>query len=219
MSQRIGILGGTFNPIHNGHLTVAEEVRSRLKLDLVLFIPSFLPPHKAEGELPSAEQRQDMVRLAITGSPHFRMSDIEVRRGGRSYTIDTIEELRAAYPGAELFFITGLDSFLELRTWKDWKRLLMICSFAVLSRRGVRFRDAVDAGILDIAAGDLEQLDTGARDQVVAGTEAVRVHFLRIPFVDISSTDIRSRVRSGRSIKYLLPDTVERYIIDHRLYA
>lgn len=219
MSQRIGILGGTFNPVHNGHLTVAEEVRNRLKLDLVLFIPSFLPPHKAEGEMPSAEQRQEMVRLAITGHPHFRLSDIEVRRGGRSYTIDTIEELRAIYPGAELFFITGIDSFLELRTWKDWKKLLTLCSFAVLSRRGGRFRDAGKAGILDVLPGDLEQLDAGACDQVTAGAGPVRVHFLRIPCVDISSTDIRSRIRSGRSIKYLLPDAVEHYIIDHRLYA
>ncbi|MBS1128005.1 MAG: nadD, partial [Nitrospirae bacterium] len=141
MTQRLGILGGTFNPIHLGHLAAAEEVRDRLKFEKVMFIPSFLPPHKSEEDMPSAVQRQEMVRLAIKGNPHFTVSDMEIKRGGRSYTIDTIEALRQAHTGPDLYFITGLDSFLEIRTWKEWQRLMELCSFVVLSREGCRFRD------------------------------------------------------------------------------
>ena len=147
LTQRLGILGGTFNPIHLGHLAAAEEVRDRLKLEKVIFIPSFLPPHKIEEDMPSAVQRQEMVRLAIKGNPHFTVSDMEIRRGGRSYTIDTIEALRQAHIGADLYFITGLDSFLEIGTWKEWQRLMALCSFVVLSREGYRFRDIATAWI------------------------------------------------------------------------
>ena len=218
MTQRIGILGGTFNPIHLGHLAAAEEVRDRLKLDIVLFIPAFLPPHKSESGMPSAAQRQEMVILAVKGNPHFQVSDIEIRRGGRSYTIDTIEELRRSYPGAELVFITGLDTFLDIRTWKEWERLLTICAFAVLSRQGFRFRDLAPFGFLQVPSGDLERLDAGETTGIAAGRGAVRIALERIPLYDISSTDIRSRVRSGRSVKYHLPEAVEGYIIEHKLY-
>jgi nicotinate-nucleotide adenylyltransferase len=134
LTQRLGILGGTFNPIHLGHLAAAEEVCDRLKLEKIIFIPSFLPPHKIDDDIPSAVQRQEMVRLAIKGNSHFAESDMEIRRGGRSFTIDTIEALRQTHPGSELYFLTGLDSFLEIRTWKEWDRLLTLCSFVVLSR-------------------------------------------------------------------------------------
>ena len=219
MTQRIGILGGTFNPIHLGHLAAAEEVRDRLKLDIVLLIPAFLPPHKSESGMPSAAQRQEMVILAVKGNPHFQVSDIEIRRGGRSYTIDTIEELRRSYPCAELVFITGLDTFLDIRTWKEWERLLTICAFAVLSRQGFRFRDLAPFGFLQVPPGDLERLDAGETTGIAAGRGAVRIALERIPLYDISSTDIRSRVRSGRSVKYHLPEAVEGYIIEHKLYV
>ncbi len=126
MSSRIGILGGTFNPIHYGHLAAAEEVRDRLKLDRILFIPSAIPPHKHEEDVPAAEHRMEMVRLALEGNSCFEPSDLEIRRGGRSYTIDTIETLIQSYPDAALFFITGLDSFLEIQTWNRWDRLVTL---------------------------------------------------------------------------------------------
>lgn len=217
--QRVGILGGTFNPIHLGHLAAAEEVCGRLSLDMVLFIPSFLPPHKSESGMPSAIQRQEMVRLAITGNPRFRMSDIEIRRGGRSYTVDTIEELRRSHRGADFSFITGLDSFLEIRTWKDWERLLTLCSFVVLSREGCRFRDLAGLGFLQIPLEELERLDEHQILSVATRSGDMRVSLERIPLYDISSTDIRERVRSGRSVKYHLPEAVERYIIENKLYA
>jgi len=216
--QKIGVLGGTFNPVHYGHLAAAEEVRDRLKLDRVLFVPAFLPPHKDE-ELPSAVQRLEMVRLAVAGNAHYAVSDIEIKRGGRSYTIDTITELQMKYPGAELYFLLGIDSFLEIRTWREWERLLTLCSFVILSREGYRFGDLAGIGIIDIPAAELTALDERRRDEVrvVHGDKSVMLE--RIPYYEISSTDVRRRVRQRRSIKYCLPDPVEHYIIDNQLYA
>lgn len=219
MAQRLGILGGTFNPVHNGHLAAAEEVRDRMKLEKVIFIPSFLPPHKNEEDMPSALQRQEMIRLAIKGNIHFTVSDIEIRRGGRSYTIDTVEALRQAHMGADLYFITGLDSFLEIGTWKEWERLLTLCTFVVLSRDGYRFRDISKLEFLNAPENDLSALDGREKEQTVIRTGNMRIHLERIPFYDISSTDIRTRVRGGRSIKYHLPEAVEHYIIENKLYA
>ena len=212
-------MGGTFNPIHLGHLAAAEEIRDRLRLEKVIFIPSFLPPHKQEEDIPSALQRQEMVRLAIKGNACFTVSDIEIRRGGKSYTIDTIDTLLQSHAGAELFFITGLDSFLEIRTWKDWDRLLTRCAFVILSRQGYRFSDLSSLDILQASPQELAELDGGKRDRAVLRHGAFRVHLELIPFYDISSTDIRKRVREGRSIKYHLPEAVEHYIIENKLYA
>ena len=218
MSKRIGILGGTFNPIHLGHLAAAEEVVDRLGLDQVLFIPSFLPPHKQE-DMPSAEERQEMVRLAIAGNPRFALSDIEIMRGGRSYTIDTIDALRRANRDAELCFITGIDSFLEIRTWKDWQRLLTLCTFVVLSREGARFRQLSPLQLAPLAERDLRALDERTLRELTVRTPEASLVLVTIPRYEISSTDIRDRIRTGRSIKYLLPDAVEAYIIGKKFYA
>lgn len=219
MTQKIGVLGGTFNPIHYGHLAAAEEIRDRLKLDRVLFIPVYLPPHKQEEGMPSAVQRLEMVRLATAGNTHFKVSDIEVKRKGLSYTIDTIEALRAADPGANLFFITGLDSFIDIRTWKEWERLLTLCSFVVLSRPGYRFKDLSKIGFMKEAKRELDALDRRAETQTVLESGGVKVFLELVPFYDISSTDIRARIKDARTIKYHLPETVENYIIENKLYA
>jgi len=219
LTQRLGILGGTFNPIHLGHLAAAEEVRDRLMFEKIMFIPSFLPPHKSEEDMPSAVQRQEMVRLAIKGNPRFTVSDMEIRRGGRSYTIDTVEALRQSHIDADLYFITGLDSFLEIRTWKEWQRLMALCSFVVLSREGCRFRDIAKLAFLNAPEIDLAALDEREKEQAVIRTGDIRIHLERVPFFDISSTDIRARIRAGRSIKYHLPEAVEHYIIENKLYA
>ncbi len=219
MSKRIGILGGTFNPIHLGHLAAAEEIGDRLQLDQVLFVPSFLPPHKQEEDLPSAVQRQEMVRLAIAGNPRFVLSDIEINRGGRSYTIDTVDELRRLHRDAELHFITGIDSFLEIRTWKHWQRLLTLCTFVVLSREGTRFRELAALHLVPVPEVDLDTLDERAKRQISVRTPDASLVLVTIPRYEISSTDIRERVRKGRSIKYLLPDAVEAYIIENKFYA
>ena len=218
MTQRLGILGGTFNPIHYGHLAAAEVVLERLSLDKVLFIPSFLPPHKQE-EMPSAVQRLEMVRVATAGNPRFRVSDIEVRRGGRSYTVDTITSLRAEHPETDFFFITGLDSFLEIQTWNDWGKLLDLCAFVVLSRPGYRFRDLLKIDFLHDAKEELGALDSNELHQAVLRRGGRLIYLENIPLYDISSTDIRKRVREGRTHKYLLPEAVEHYIITNKLYA
>ncbi len=219
MTQRLGILGGTFNPIHYGHLAAAEEVRDRLKLDRVLFIPSFLPPHKQEEDMPSAVQRLEMVRLAISGNKNFKISDIEVKRGGKSYTIDTVEALLTLYPGTELYFITGLDSFLDIQTWKGWERLLTLCSFVALSRPGYSFTDLAKIVFLKESALGLAALDRQETAQIAVKSDQKRVYLERISLYDISSTDIRTRIRQARTIKYHLPEAVEHYIIENKLYA
>jgi nicotinate-nucleotide adenylyltransferase len=219
LSQKLGILGGTFNPIHYGHLAAAEEVRIRLHLDKVLFIPSLIPPHKQEEAVPSAVHRMEMVRLATAGNPAFEPSDIEIKRGGRSYTIDTIEALRLAYPATELYFITGLDSFLEIQTWNHWEKLLSLCSFVVISRPGYRFKDILKIDFMRPAAAEITDLESGEGMHAVVRSGAFTIFLEMIPLYDISSTDIRGRLREGKSIKYLLPDAVEIYIINNKLYV
>ena len=219
MVNRIGILGGTFNPIHNGHLAAAKEVRNRLSLERVLFIPSYVPPHKKEEVMPSAVQRFDMVRLAIAGNVSFQPSDVEIKRGGKSYTIDTIGELHKAYPGTELYFITGLDSFIEIQTWHRWKTLIDLCHFVVISRNGHHFADLHKIDFMMGTEETLDSLDRGdlAHAEVPCGASFICLE--NIPLFDISSTDIRQRVKHGVSIKYLLPDGVENYIITNKLYV
>jgi len=219
VSQKLGILGGTFNPIHYGHLAAAEEVRVRLHLDRVLFIPSFIPPHKQEEDVPSAAHRLEMVRLATAGNVSFEPSDSEIKRGGRSYTIDTIEALRQAYPAGELYFITGADSFLDIQAWKHWERLLTSCTFVVLSRPGYRFSDLLKINFMRPAEKQFTKLDQGELTEAVVRSGAFTVYLEMIPLYDISSTDIRKRVKEGRSIKYLLPEAVETYIIKNKLYG
>ena len=219
MSQKLGILGGTFNPIHYGHLAAAEEVRARLKLDRILFIPSFLPPHKSEEDVPSALHRMEMIRLATSGNPHFEPSDIEIKRGGTSYTIDTIEALRQSSPGTELFFITGLDTFLEIKTWHAWEKLLRFCCFVVLSRPGYSFVDLTNIDFMKSAERGLNDLDQGILKHVKIRPGAFTLYLEMIPLFDISSTEIRRRVKEGGNIKYLLPDSVEVYIIKKGLYV
>ena len=219
LSEKIGILGGTFNPIHNGHLAAAREIRDRLELDRVIFVPSYLPPHKQEDDAPTAAQRLEMVRLATAGISRFEVSDIEIERGGRSYTIDTIEAFRRTYTAADLHFIIGLDSFLEIQTWHLWEKLLSLCRFIVLSRPGYRFEDLVQVDFMKSAVQALTGLDRGELAQAVVRSDRFLVYLERITLHDVSSTDIRSRVKAGESIKYLLPEVVENYIMKNRLYA
>lgn len=219
MQKRIGVLGGTFNPVHFGHLAAAEEVREKLRLDQVLFVPSYLPPHKSSKDIPSALQRLNMVQLAVLGNPYFATSDIEISRRGTSYTVETIQQLRLSYTDAKLFFITGLDAFLDIRTWHQWEKLLKICSFVVLSRPGYLFTDLHKIGFLQVPGKTLTELDTGAISQSEVKTSDFTLYLQLISHLDISSTNIRKRIQEGRSIKYLLPESVEHYIIKNKIYA
>jgi len=198
--QRIGIIGGTFDPIHYGHLVAAEEARYQFELEQVIFIPAGHPPHKVTGKISAARHRLAMVQLAIQSNSFFIVSDIEMQKPGLSYTINTVKELRKADYLAEIFFITGADAVLEILSWKQFDELLNHCFFIAAKRPGYR----------------LDKLKT--RLTGLAGDQLKRIIAMDVPALAISSTDIRDRVRMGRPIKYLLPESVEKYIFDHELY-
>jgi len=197
---RIGILGGTFNPIHLGHLIVAQDAMDQLELARVVFIPSATPPHKRYEGNASAAQRLAMVRLAIRGNPRFKVDDIEIRRGGASYTVDTLSELRRHDRYTDFYFIIGADSLQELHRWREVGRLVRLCTFVTVPRPGFQARPVIDP-----------KLDPATRRQL-------RQHVLRGHACDIASRDIRARVARGDSIRYLVPDAVASYIQRHRLY-
>ncbi len=198
--MKVGIMGGTFDPIHNGHLVTAEAVRDTLNLDEVLFIPSARPPHKQDREIISSEHRLAMTVLATCFHPKFRVSTIEILRSGPSYAVDTIDTLKRQYKsGTEFYFILGADAALELSTWHNAQELIEKCYFIAATREGT------DIDIRTIEA------DFG---------KSAKGHILRVetPKIEISSTDIRKKIKCGRSIRYLVPDTVEAYIRKERLY-
>src|SRR5215471_9254247 len=161
--MRLGVLGGTFNPIHNGHLAIARQTREALGLDRILFIPTNDPPHKPHQGLAPAKDRYEMVRLAIDSDPLFVISDVELRRSGTSYSIDTVRQLQHEYgPQTHLFFLIGLDAFLEFPTWHEPDTLLTLCSFVVISRPGISFRSLANMTLLPaIPEESLAALDAG----------------------------------------------------------
>jgi nicotinate-nucleotide adenylyltransferase len=198
--RRIGILGGTFNPIHLGHLLIAQDAKEQMRLDCVKFIPSATPPHKTVDTLASERDRMRMIQLAIRGHDGFEADDIEIKRGGKSYSVDTLTELRQRDPRADFCFIIGADSLRELHLWREVERLVGLCTFVTVPRPGFKPKPVVDPRL---AAATRRQL---------------RQHVLRGHACDIASREIRSRVASGRSIRYLVPDAVYEYIRRRRLY-
>jgi nicotinate-nucleotide adenylyltransferase len=219
--RKIGLLGGTFNPIHRCHLTLAHEVRQRLKLDQVLFIPTGDPPHKLAVGLAPAEDRLAMVNLALEGEPGLRVSDLEIRRPGISYSIDTVTLLQQEWgANAELYFLIGLDAFLDLSTWRRADHLLASCHFVVVSRAGASFTALSHMEVLPHLDGAaLRDLENGRTDSLVFEVPAARRLFLlAIPPCLVSATLIRERLRHGTSLDGLLPAQVESYILRKGLY-
>ena len=201
-TKRIGVMGGTFDPVHNGHLVLAETVREQFGLDQVLFVPAADPPHKLHREITPAGHRLAMVRLAVETNPHFQVSTVEIDRGGTSYTIDTIRELRNhSEEPVHFYFITGADAIMEILSWKEVETLCSLCFFVAATRSGT------DGAKL---TAFLESLPTSVRECI---------HLTRMPSLEISSTDIRQKVSEGRSIRYLLPETVRLYIGNEGLYV
>ncbi len=212
--MRVGIFGGTFNPIHLGHLITAEALREDFSLDRVLFVPSARPPHKPSPDLIGTEHRLSMVRRAIAGNPAFELSTIEAERQGASYSVKTIEALlQSLEQGTELYFLLGIDAFLDLATWHQPERLLRLCHFIINSRPGFSFSDAYPV-LIDTFGIPVEQ---GAGKTALPGGHTL--FFAEVPPLGISSTRIRSHIEQCRSVKYLLPEPVESYIISHHLYA
>lgn len=213
--MKIGILGGTFNPIHNAHLRIAEEARDRFALDRVLFVPAATPPHKpAIGELSFADRFQ-MVQLAIADNSFFGISDMEGVRGGRSYSVDTLRELTVRYPGDELYFIVGGDSFQEISTWRDYGTIFTLCNVIAVQRPGATFESLAKALPVAIA----HQFCYNEPAKMLSHSSGCGVFALHGVLLDISSSEIRALSGRGRSIRYLVPDAVDKYIKDHRLYS
>lgn len=196
----LGIIGGAFNPIHYGHLIAAECARVEFNLDQVLFVPAHTPPHKEESDILDQAERYRMVEMAVLSNPAFRVSDLELKRAGVSYTVDTLEYFCRHYPSSEIFFIMGLDSLFILDTWKDVERLIQLCRFIIVTRPGYNIKEEV-----------------GIRKRLPAEFWS-QANFLAIPGLDISSSDIRMRVAQGKPIRYMLPETVENYIRQNNIY-
>jgi nicotinate-nucleotide adenylyltransferase len=184
--MRLGIFGGSFNPIHIGHLLLAETAREQCSLDRVLFVPTGTPPHKSAKDLLSGAVRLQLIEAAIRDQPAFAVSDVELGRSGVSYSIDTVQMLRRRLPEAKLFLLLGQD-MLAVR-WVGWSELKRLCTVAAAARSGMKKR------------------------------REANIKWLKMPAVDISSSEIRRRLKAGRSIRYLVPPAVERYIRQHHLY-
>lgn len=200
--QRIGLYGGTFDPIHVGHLLIAEQVREQLQLDQVRFIPAATAPHKLEHAAADGKQRLEMVELAISGNPHFVADDRELQRGGTSYTVDTLASVQAELPQADLVFIMGSDSLDELHTWREPERICQLAFVAVVARGGH-------------PAPDVSQLTRYLPAQQRAQAAE---HVIPMPQIEISASDIRQRLAVGRSVRYQLHPAVEAYIAAQQLY-
>ena len=186
--RRIGLFGGTFDPVHMGHLIIADAVRQIKNLDVVIFIPSVRPPHKGDGIMFTADERTAMLQLAIGDDPCFAVSDIEFQRSGPSYTIDTIREMKRQFPGdREFFFILGRDNLYELRTWRKPEEIVRECRILVAERTCPEVRD--------VPPEFKDYMD-----------------IVDVPLIDISSTGIKERIRAGQRIRYLVPDAVDQYI-------
>lgn len=214
--RRLGLLGGTFNPVHEGHLRAADEVRLRFGLSRVLFIPSYIPPHKRTTDMASPEDRYAMVELALRSHPEMEASALEIEAREKSYSIITLNKLRAVFADAWMFFILGIDAFLEIETWRSYREVLAQCRFIVISRPGFDLAAARQA-LPPEYAGKIR--DCGGAGAIGDGTVSrYRVFLAAIQALDISSTDIRGRIKAGRPIHGLVPELVEEYIRRKRLY-
>jgi len=215
---KVGIFGGTFNPIHYGHLRAAEELREKLKFDKILFIPSGSPPIKTEA-IADAVYRYEILRLAIFNNRFFELSDIECRLPGKSYTVKTVDELTKTNPETRFFFILGIDAFLDIPNWWQPERLIALTNFVIISRPGFKFIDLQTSPYTKINRRILRELDNGETEtskiKLKSNKDAI---LLRLTPIGISSTDIRRLIRQGKSIKYLLPAEVKSYIIANKLY-
>lgn len=211
-----GLFGGSFDPVHLGHLRCAEEIRELFALDEIVFIPAARQPLKT-GQQPAAfHHRAVMTRLAVEENPSFIVSERENRRDGLSYSIDTVQAfLREQSSDDRLYFIMGRDAFQDITRWKDWRDVMRRCDIIVMTRPGVGPTDAGDAPPSEIAS----EYRYDDRAQCFRGEHGGNLYFRRLTLLDISSTDIRNRLAAGRSIRYLVPETVAAYLKANGLYT
>jgi nicotinate-nucleotide adenylyltransferase len=219
--MRIGLFGGSFNPIHFGHLRAAEEVREAMGLDLLYFIPAANPPHKLESKLAPADHRLQMVRIATKGNRHFMVADIEIRRAGRSFTIDTVQYFRSTMRGQpEMFLMMGADQFAEFETWKDCDELTRLCNIVVHTRlgEGEEHYRGIEEGMPKVSLASLNRFGYSKHDKQYVNPSDHTLSFIPTTFLPISATLIRRKLAARESILYLLPYDVSDYIQRHGLY-
>lgn len=198
-SKRVGIMGGTFDPIHLGHLVVANEVLNIYNLDKIIFVPAGNPPHKI-GMRASSWDRYFMTNLATMSNNKFTVSDLEVKSSDKSYTLNTLKEFHILYPETEFYFITGTDAVIDIPNWHEPRELLKLCKFIAVSRPGISKENAE------------------FKIDEIRNSLNAHIEILQVPMLQISSTDIRDRFKRGVSAKYLLPESVEQYILKNNLY-
>jgi len=209
--RRVGLFGGTFNPIHLGHLRGADEIRELFHLDEVIFVPSSIPPHKKTQEITKASHRLEMVRLAVSGNPYFSVSDVEISRSGKSYSIETIKYFRDR--GQDIFFfILGSDAFAEIESWKDFRNLFFLCHFIVMTR------PRSEKGPRSLPRALAPNFRHSSEEEAWVHVSGYMLYFKEISFLDISSTMVRELIEKGRSVRYLIPPEVQTYIQEHSLY-
>ena len=214
--MKIGLFGGTFDPIHWGHLRSAEEVRAAFHLDRILFIPASIPPFKKKGAASAAADRLAMARLATAGNPGFAVSDVEIARPGKSYSIDTLRHFSAGLRRNDaLYFILGMDAFREIGVWKDFRQLFPLSHFIITSRP--KCRDLLRLGDIPVAARKSFCYDSNT--DTYRHKSGTRLYFLKLTDIGISASAIRARVKAGKSIRYLVPPEVESYIERRGLYG
>jgi nicotinate-nucleotide adenylyltransferase len=212
---RIGLFGGTFNPVHWGHLRAAEEIRELYNLKQVIFIPTNISPHKSTRELINGKHRLHMLDLAIKTNPNFVTSDVELQRCGESYSVETISYFKKTASEAVIpFFIVGLDAFLEISTWKDFRALFSLCNFIVMTRPGyqVSVKDQL------IPKEIVSEFTYKSDEMRFIHQSQFSTFVTEITALDISSQAIRTYIKNGRSVKYLLPQVVEAYLAEHKFY-
>ena len=215
--ERLGIYGGSFDPVHAGHIGIARMALRFAGLDRVIFVPAFQAPHRRDQPRASAHHREKMLALAVAGEPRFEFSDVETRKGRVAYTVDTLAEMRAVPgPGAEWFFIMGSDSLRELPTWKDYGRILTQCSLIVFARKDA----ALDSITGELPAMLTERLVRHASDGRLDGKsgDPGRIHFIESEILDVSSSGLREALRKGEDIGGQVPEDVYDYIRTHGLY-
>lgn len=217
IKERAGLFGGTFDPVHLGHLRAAEEIREILSLDKVYFIPAALAPHKRTANTTHPSHRLEMLRLAVSDNSGFEICDYELRKDTPSYTVETLRHLKKTNPDSEYYFIVGNELFREIETWKEWRELFKLSNFAVITRPGYWEPDGAKLPLAlenDFSYYKEEENVTFYKDK-----NSGLIAFSKIMGLEISSTEIRHCVKSGRSVKYLVPASVEEYILRHRIYA
>lgn len=202
--MRLGIYGGTFDPVHYGHLLLAEQCREQCLLDEVRFIPAAIPPHKQEAEISDGRDRLHMLEFALSGCPELTISDIELRRSGRSYTVDTLQQLADEDVDRELFLLMGMDSLVDFPTWRQPERILELATLVAVNRRSLHEDPARAAAVAAV--------------EQIAPRAGERLKIVDMPDIAISASDLRRRVREGLSIRFQTPRPVAMYIAEHRLY-